>query len=136
MIRPATETDLPQIARIQSVSDQAALWDVRDYLSLMCRVVADGAEVRGFVVARSVASGEIEILNLAVAPEFRRQGIAHSLVRTVLENHRGECYLEVRESNYAARNLYQKLGFSEIGRRPDYYNSPTESAIVMRCQSC
>jgi ribosomal protein S18 acetylase RimI-like enzyme len=48
----------------------------------------------------------------------------------------GTVFLEVRESNKAARNLYLSLGFQELGRRPEYYETPLEPAIVMKFHSC
>jgi ribosomal-protein-alanine N-acetyltransferase len=71
-----------------------------------------------------------EILNVAVAPAFRRQGIATALILHAFRGS-GEVFLEVRESNLAAQELYRKLGFLEVGRRYDYYQSPAETAIVM-----
>lgn len=91
----------------------------------------------GFLVSRIVFPenepllAEREILNLAVDPAFRRLGIATELLRGELQ-FRATHYLEVRESNMEARKLYQKLGFTEIGRRPEYYSFPTETAIVMQ----
>jgi ribosomal-protein-alanine N-acetyltransferase len=72
-------------------------------------------------------------LNLAVDPSFRRQGIARRLLDQVLGSAPGsEWFLEVRESNIAALNLYKELGFQLSGRREDYYRDPHEAAIVMR----
>ena len=62
-------------------------------------------------------------------PEFRRQGIATKLLGHIDSKY---VFLEVRESNKLAQNLYRKLGFGEIGRREKYYDDPEESAIVMR----
>jgi [ribosomal protein S18]-alanine N-acetyltransferase len=67
----------------------------------------------------------------AVAPRFRRQGIAGLLLRNELKR-RAIFYLEVRESNTAARALYGKFGFREISRRTGYYLHPPETAIVMK----
>jgi ribosomal-protein-alanine N-acetyltransferase len=57
------------------------------------------------------------------------------LIRAALKAHPGEVFLEVRESNTAARALYAKLGFSDAGTRPKYYSEPEESAVVMRIRS-
>ena len=48
----------------------------------------------------------------------------------------GNFYLEVRESNQAARNLYKSMGFQEVNIRPEYYQFPLEAAIVMKFHSC
>ena len=95
----------------------------------------------GAVVSRQTFAGdnkapqEVEILNLAVAPQFRRQGIGQALLAAEIV--RGGLYfLEVRESNKAAQALYQKLGFVEVSRRPGYYTNPDEPAIVMQMKKC
>jgi ribosomal-protein-alanine N-acetyltransferase len=87
------------------------------------------------VVARTLGT-ESEILNLAVAPEFRRRQVARELLRAVLRDPRGDIFLEVRESNVAARKFYESIGFEEIQIRKKYYHSPPETAIVMKFHSC
>jgi ribosomal-protein-alanine acetyltransferase len=82
------------------------------------------------------AADEGEILNLAVAPAGRRNGLGRALVQHILEalTARGvrQVYLEVRESNAPARALYAAQGFKEVGRRQQYYRRPVEDAIVLR----
>ena len=96
--------------------------------------VASGPIV-GYVVALEAAD-EGEILNLAVAPAGRRNGLGRALVQHILEalTARGvrHVYLEVRESNAPARALYVAHGFKEVGRRKEYYRRPVEDAIVLR----
>ena len=92
--------------------------------------------VSGFLAYRKVGEGESEILNLAVAPEARRQGVATALVVEVVALEAGALFLEVRSSNVAARKLYQRLGFTEVGLRQSYYEDPPEDGIVMRFQKC
>jgi ribosomal-protein-alanine N-acetyltransferase len=92
--------------------------------------------VAGFLVSRALVEGETELLNLAVAPEFRRQGVARKLVESLLAESPGVVYLEVRESNRAARQFYNHLGFQEVSSRPGYYRAPSEAAIVMKFHSC
>ncbi|MGH7674214.1 MAG: ribosomal protein S18-alanine N-acetyltransferase [Gemmatimonadales bacterium] len=91
--------------------------------------------VAGYVVARHVAD-EGEILNLGVERGRRGQGIGRALVGAVLGDLRARgaaaVYLEVRESNAAARHLYDRLGFDEVGRRMAYYRRPAEDAIILR----
>jgi len=82
-----------------------------------------------------VVAGEMQIGNLAVAPDFRGKGIAKLLMNRILEiaNER-ECdcvFLEVRESNQPARVLYESFGFKVVGRRVGYYRNPYENAILM-----
>jgi ribosomal-protein-alanine N-acetyltransferase len=89
----------------------------------------------GYVVALVVAD-EGEIADLAVAPSARRRGVGGLLLdRVVAESEElgiRALYLEVRESNVAARALYQSHGFAPVGRRRGYYQSPTEDALLLR----
>ena len=135
-IRRAAESDLDDIGRIQSESLPAVEWKVTDSLKHECLLAASKDRPAGFAVARLTAPDELEILNVAVDPPFRRRGVARTLIQYLLAQHRGTVYLEVRQSNDAARKLYQSLGFEAIAVRQDYYTSPVESAIVMNFHSC
>ena len=134
-LRRALEGDLAAVAQIQAASPEAAQWDVRHYLAHDLVVAVWGARIAGFAVARRVAEGESELLTLAVDPEFRRRGIARRLIGTLTSSHTGTLWLEVRESNDAARKLYKTLNFHEMGRRLGYYRDSGESAIVMKFHS-
>jgi ribosomal-protein-alanine N-acetyltransferase len=134
-IRSATEQDLPAISKIQESAPEASQWDPRDYLTYDCRVAERDSLVLGFLVVRAVAECEWEILNLAVAPGVRRQGIGRQLLSDMLERHAGECFLEVRESNESARRFYERLGFEIVSKRLQYYSNPPETAIVMKLYS-
>jgi ribosomal-protein-alanine N-acetyltransferase len=82
----------------------------------------------------SLVADEAEIITVAVAPLYRRRGIARCLMEHMLrlaDQTRASVYLEVRESNIPARNLYAALGFSETGVRKNYYTSPRENAVLM-----
>jgi ribosomal-protein-alanine acetyltransferase len=87
----------------------------------------------GFLVANQVAA-EWELENIVIAPHSRRKGLATRLFTTLLARARetnGErVFLEVRESNQAARALYVRLGFDESGRRELYYANPQEDAVL------
>jgi [ribosomal protein S18]-alanine N-acetyltransferase len=135
-IRPATEADLDEIWRIQAESGHAAQWKPADYLLHECIVATAEGRLSGFAVARRTAADEIEILNVAVDPPFRRRGIGRSLIRELIGKNPGVVFLEVRQSNIAARKLYHSLGFEAAGVRQDYYSQPVESAIVMKFHSC
>jgi ribosomal-protein-alanine N-acetyltransferase len=89
----------------------------------------------GFLVARDITP-EWELENIVVAPPARRTGLGTKLLKALLDTVRdtndGAVFLEVRESNSAARGLYEKLGFRETGRRKSYYVNPLEDAILYR----
>lgn len=95
----------------------------------------DSDRVAGYVVAWFVAD-EGEIANLAVREPTRRRGIGAALLDAALEEGRRRgahaIYLEVRDSNAAARALYASRRFEEVGRRGNYYRKPMEDAIVLR----
>jgi [ribosomal protein S18]-alanine N-acetyltransferase len=135
-IRRGGVEDLEAVAAIQRASPGAAGWNVADYLKEDIRVAIVGDRIVGFLVARTVAADEREILNLAVAPEFRRKGVARGLVADALGAFRGSVFLEVRESNGVAQEFYKSLGFKELSRRKGYYDCPPETAIVMKFHSC
>ena len=115
-------------------------WSARDFRECVASdvvflVAAAPDGVAGYVIAQDAAD-EGEILNLAVAPRWHRSGIGRALVERVLAALAGRgasrVFLEVRDSNAAARALYAALGFAEVGRRPRYYQRPVEDAIVLR----
>ena len=136
VIRPGDTNDLDAVAAIQQASPGAANWNVRDYLEQDFRVAVDGNRVVGFLVARTLATDEREILNLAVTPDSRRKGVARALITSVLDAFRGSVFLEVRESNGVAQAFYKSLGFQELSLRRGYYNCPPEAGIVMKFHSC
>jgi ribosomal-protein-alanine N-acetyltransferase len=136
VIRRGEAGDLAQVAAIQHASPEAPRWNAAEYLNYDLLVAVCENRVAGFLAWRALVEGESEILNLAVAPEFRRQGVARRLWKAFLGVTPGTVFLEVRESNKAARNLYVSLGFQELGRRPGYYQAPLEAAIVMKFHSC
>ena len=98
-------------------------------------ICADGDAVLGYVGSQTVM-GETDMMNVAVHPDARRQGIARRLILALVEELKQQgshCLtLEVRASNQNAISLYQKLGFLQIGRRPNYYRNPKEDALILR----
>lgn len=140
-IRPACPDDAPALAALEQACFEDTPWQTADFLRHNCLVAIVEGQVAGFVVAHKVFAGlgdepnEYEILNLAVHPERRRQGIAKALLKKVVSTD-NTYFLEVRESNSAARALYTQLGFAQIGTRPGYYQSPAESALVMQIKGC
>ena len=136
-LRFAREEDIPELLAIEADSFTHPRWSGPDFLKYPCTIAEMDGEIAGFLVHRETFPGnaqtraEREILNIAVAPRFRRRGIANLLLGHELAS--GCSYfLEVRESNVAAQTLYRKFGFEEVGRRKKYYANPPETAIVMR----
>ncbi len=135
-IRQAVEADVRAIAEIQFACPETAQWPVSDYLRQDCWVAEVDDRVAGYLVCRAVAPDEREILNIAVHPDFRRRGIARTLLEAECNRNLANCFLEVRASNKAARELYSVMGFTEEGLRREYYDNPLESGIVMKRSSC
>ncbi|HKU24576.1 MAG TPA: ribosomal protein S18-alanine N-acetyltransferase [Candidatus Sulfotelmatobacter sp.] len=142
-IRLATPDDISQLVELGRASDTAAHWTPRQYRDLFeakrpLLVLIGGAgsgTILGFLVARHVA-GEWELENIVVSGNERRKGIAtkliSSLVKAAREAQGRSILLEVRESNHAARGLYEHVGFQQTGRRKQYYAAPAEDAVLYR----
>jgi ribosomal-protein-alanine acetyltransferase len=92
-------------------------------------------DILGFLVAQHIAP-EWELENIVVAASARRKGLGKRLLQHLLtvarETNSAAVFLEVRESNTAARTLYEKAGFAQTGRRKSYYTNPQEDAILYR----
>lgn len=93
-------------------------------------VALDGETAVGYM-GLQIFCGEGYVTNVAVLPEYRRQGIAQKLILKELENEMDFITLEVRKSNAPAINLYQKMGFENVGIRPRFYTAPDEDAVIM-----
>jgi [ribosomal protein S18]-alanine N-acetyltransferase len=141
-VRPGTAADLDALITIARHSATAAQWQAAEYEKLISPdshreflVVVEDEQVRGFIVGHEAAR-EWEIENIAVSGQARRRGLGSRLLGEFLDRVRArggtEVYLEVRESNHAARKLYEKWGFVETGRRKAYYHNPTEDAMLLR----
>jgi len=138
-IRPAQPADVAAVAAIERAvfSDP---WSANDFTECLAAeipllVAVRGPTVAGYAVAH-YAADEGEILNLGIAVAHRRGGIGRALVERLLEELRERgvriVYLEVRESNAAARRLYESMGFAAVGRRARYYRRPVEDAVILR----
>lgn len=105
------------------------------YNDMISLVVAEGEDgtVLGYGEVRAVLDeGTLE--KIAVAPAFRRQGVAEEILKAYLrlgQAHLAFLTLEVRESNTPAIKLYEKLGFQTVGRRKNYYREEHEDALLM-----
>ena len=98
-------------------------------------VALDGETVVGYVGSQSVLDSA-DMMNIAVHPDWRRQGIAEKMITALVAGLEGRdvhsLMLEVRVSNAPAIALYEKLGFTQAGRRPNYYRNPREDALILR----
>jgi len=138
--RPATAEDLPAIVSIErrSFSDPWSEATVSEAIAAPtdhCLVVTQGEFVVGYGIVRQVGP-EAELLNLAVHPSARRQGLGDALLAELLRGLDVQggvtVFLEVRVSNLAAETLYRRHAFVPVGRRRDYYEAPREDALLMR----
>ena len=140
-IGPARVHDLASVAAIERAAFSDP-WSVRSFREALdsgsvyfACARSDAGSVLGYVVAWFVAD-QGEIANIAVAPDQRGRGVGRALLDAAL----GEAaargiaavFLEVRDSNQRARELYASRGFEEVGRRRRYYRRPVEDAIVLR----
>ncbi|GAC1489860.1 MAG: ribosomal protein S18-alanine N-acetyltransferase [Gemmatimonadaceae bacterium] len=142
LLRPAEEADLNQVVEIERACF-ADPWTEESFRRLLgghpaiFHVVEYPKEfgIAGYVIAFAVGE-DAELLNIAVEPRFRGRGLAGQMLDAVLIELGGRgvrtAFLEVRESNGSARALYGSRGFTEIGRRRNYYRRPVEDALVMR----
>ena len=136
-IRSATLDDVPAIRDIEQQSTSASHWSSNRYEKLLQNGIVLVAEQAGTLcgfISAQAAAGEWEIENVVIARDFLRQGIASGLVRKIIgcacNKNASSVLLEVRESNQAARSLYQKLNFIEMGRRTKYYREPQEDSVL------
>lgn len=146
-LEPLTAKDSDYISALHR-EDFVRPWTGGEFADLLAQNTVFGYAARevghgnaapvGFVLARLVA-GEGEILTVAVARSHRRLGLGWKLMDAVLRElhaQRAEAlFLEVDETNVAAIALYRRLGFRQVGKRPDYYRtggSGANGALVMR----
>ena len=135
-----TENHVPQIAELEKIcfcdpwSENSIASELGNRLS--CWLVAlEENTVVGYVGSQTVL-GETDMMNIAVHPEYRKKGIAKTLIESLIDelSKKGShsLMLEVRASNAPAKNLYEKLGFSMAGVRKNYYRNPKEDALILR----
>jgi ribosomal-protein-alanine N-acetyltransferase len=141
-LRTATEADLNEIVQIERACfadpwTEESFRRLIDGHSAIFQVVGYPPKftVAGYVIAFAIGE-DAELLNIAVQSQHRGKGLAGQMLDAVLIELAGRgvrnAFLEVRESNEAARALYRSRGFTEIGRRRNYYRRPVEDALVMR----
>jgi ribosomal-protein-alanine N-acetyltransferase len=142
-ISPAGPEDADLIAALHARAFRRG-WSIVEFERLLIEpnVVADramaGERLAGFVLSR-LAADEAEILSIAVAPDHRREGLGRKLLGVHLRRLAGygvrAVFLEVDESNAAARRLYAGFGFTAVGRRERYYaddGPEAAAALVLR----
>jgi ribosomal-protein-alanine N-acetyltransferase len=156
LISPLLKADIPAILAIEQ-HGQPEPWTSESFLEeldrlhshlVVARLAKENAEdpdsllypslgIVGYICFWCVAD-EIQVLNLAVHEDFRRQSIARGLlahaIRTGCENGARVVNLEVRKSNVPALKLYESVGFKAVGERPNYYGAQREPAILMELE--
>ena len=139
-IERMTREDIEQVEAIEQEifsvpwSEQSFIdaCETKENVYIVCK---DNGKVLGYCGMWTVL-GEGNITNMAVASQYRRQGIAELLMRemeriSIEENGVDVFFLEVRQSNESAKKLYEKMGYKPIGTRKRFYEKPVEDAIVM-----
>lgn len=140
IIREMKLEDVPHVAAIEQLCFSAP-WNENMIISswesrLSCWLIAeiDGC-VAGYVGSEAVLDSA-DMMNIAVAPAYRKRGIAEALIKALVEHLQQRdilfLLLEVRVSNAPAIALYNKLCFEQVGRRPRYYTNPREDALILR----
>ena len=131
---------VPQVAQLEKLcfadpwSEMSIASELRSIWSYWVVAVQDN-EVVGYIGSQSSVD-ESDVMNVAVHPDWRRQGIAEQLIENLIGElkNRGSkaLMLEVRASNAPAIALYEKLGFRQVGLRKNYYRNPKEDALILR----
>jgi len=139
-IVPMTAAHVPSIVALEAIcfsdpwSENSVASELSNPLSLWL-IALDGEKVLGYIGSQTVM-GETDMMNVAVHPNHRRQGIARLLIQALVQELKkveSRCLtLEVRASNEPAITLYKDLGFAEVGRRRNYYRNPKEDALILR----
>ena len=147
LIRRMTKADIEQAVQIetacfslpwsaQSFCDSISRDDTLFLVCEMSGIDGDG-KIAGYI-GMYESFDEGSITNVAVLPEYRKQGIGNCLVKVMKEQAQSDgietIFLEVRVSNIPAISLYEKMGFEKLGIRKNFYEHPTEDAYIMSCR--
>ncbi len=136
IVREMVSSDISAVCKIEKECFTAEAWSEESlryrlgkpgFISL---VAVDSEEIAGYIAASEILD-EQYLDSLAVRADYRGKGIATKLMKAAFDPQKS-IYLEVRKSNLPAISLYKKLGFTEYAERRDYYDNPTENAILMR----
>jgi [ribosomal protein S18]-alanine N-acetyltransferase len=143
-IRRFSPGDIDAVLKVQYACKGITAWRARDYEQMSgdprgMLLVAESEgrisqEIVGFSACYRIEA-EAEVWNIAVAPAHRRRGVARMLLTEVCQqlSEAGvrRLFLEVRESNLPAVELYGSFGFAPMARRKDYYQNPREDALLL-----
>ena len=139
-IRKMESRDVSGIAELEKIcfndpwSENSISSELNNRLSLWLVAIAE-EKVIGYVGSQTVL-GETDMMNIAIHPDFRKQGIATALIlglsRELVNRGSHSLMLEVRASNEPAKSLYEKMGFEAVGLRKNYYRNPKEDALILR----
>ena len=137
---PMTAEHVPQVVQLEKIcfadpwSEMSIAHELESIWSYWL-VAMDGETVAGYIGSQS-SIDESDIMNVAVHPDYRRQGVAENLINNLIMDLKARgsraLMLEVRASNAPAIALYEKLGFSQVGCRRNYYRNPKEDALILR----
>ena len=140
IIRKMTVEDVPSVVALDQMSfslpwpERSFRFELTDNPASRCWVAEVDGRIVGMIVNWLLVD-EVHVATIATHPDYRRQGIAKELLSHSLRYMNGEgavsSFLEVRESNTAAREMYCKFGYEETGRRKGYYKDNNEDAILM-----
>lgn len=139
-IRRMTLEDVPAVVELDGMSftlpwpERSFRFELTDNSASRCWVAEANGKVVGMIVAWLLVD-EAHIATIATHPEHRRQGIARKLLMHALRHMSKEgaltSFLEVRESNTSAQEMYRGFGYEQVGRRKRYYKDTNEDAILM-----
>ena len=142
-IRRMTLEDIPVVVELDHISfslpwpERSFRFELSDNPASRCWVAEIDGRVVGMIVTWLFVD-EAHIATIATHPDYRRQGIARKLLIYTLESAMREgalsSFLEVRESNLPAQEMYRKFGYVEVGRRKRYYRDNDEDAILMNLE--
>jgi ribosomal-protein-alanine N-acetyltransferase len=140
--RQMNATDIPAVLEIEKECFLSG-WSLESYKNELSRddsqtfIVESEKTVAGYAILRLITSAsESEILNIAVKPEFQRQGIGTILLSEIVgfakSRQIGSIWLEVRKTNFTAQDFYRRNRFVLSGQRKNFYTNPTEDALIMK----
>ena len=140
MIVRMNESHVKAVAELEKLcfsdpwSENSVASELKNKLALWL-VAEENGVLLGYIGSQSVMD-EADVMNVAVDPIRRREGIALKLVEALVaalnEKDVRALLLEVRASNEPAKALYERQGFVQVGKRPNYYRNPKEDALILK----